>query len=540
MADHGLSLDTETYLITRGLATPPLVCGSVAWMGQDRLISGLLLDKQTTLEVFAQALDDPNQVLIGANIGGFDCGVLGVQFARLGLDALPAIFQAFEDGRVYDLQVAEALHAIANGHLGKDPRTGGPLKNPETGKPGSYSLSMCVDLVLGRQDAKQNDEYRLRYGELDAIPIEQWPEEARVYPVDDAKNTHEVALAQVGHIPRVTYQHNWGNVRFQTETGEWRVASQCLDCGTTRMSAPCTVRRPSDNLHEVANQTYSAFCLQLGATWGLHVDQSAVDVVERYALRRRANLIQPFIDAGIIRADGTEDRNVLKRMIAVAHGAKDPCPRCAGTGKVPSQKQNTLQCPACKGRCQPWKSGGKIKPPTVSSCETCNSTGRVPHPVINYINCVGEDFETKTCDGTGLVLTDDVPRSEKEGISFGRDTCHESGDEFLMSFGDFKDDEKWLKDYLPYLREARVQDPITGEWRDVALTLKPNAVLETGRVSYRGYIQLFPRAPGFIDKQTGEYIPSLRECITARGPSYEVVEVPDDYVLQPGEELIAA
>jgi hypothetical protein len=60
-------------------------------------------------------------------------------------------------------------------------------------------------------------------------------------------------------------------------------------------------------------------------------------------------------------------------------------------------------------------------------------------------------------------------------------------------------------------------------------------VLDTGRVSYRGYVQLLPRRPGFVDKETGEYVPSLRECIVARDPQYAEVEVPDDYVLQPGE-----
>lgn len=52
--------------------------------------------------------------------------------------------------------------------------------------------------------------------------------------------------------------------------------------------------------------------------------------------------------------------------------------------------------------------------------------------------------------------------------------------------------------------------------RVIPLTLRPNPVLDTGRVSYDGVIQLLPRASGRKDKKTGEYVPSLRECIVAR------------------------
>ena len=61
------------------------------------------------------------------------------------------------------------------------------------------SLAVCVDLCLGRADAKENDEWRLRYAELEALPFHQWPAVARDYPVDDARNTYEVAVWQAQH-----------------------------------------------------------------------------------------------------------------------------------------------------------------------------------------------------------------------------------------------------------------------------------------------------------------------------------------------------
>lgn len=586
MAQRGLALDTETHRLSEGLLTPPIVCGSAGWLAPGPRVEGALLSKEQVIEAFARALDDPDAILIGANIA-FDLATFIVELARRGVDAAPWVFKAFEEQRVYDIQVAEALHAIAEGHLGKDPRTGQELKNPETGKRGSYSLYNCVKLVLGREDAKVNDDFRLRYHELENIPMEQWPQVARDYPIDDAKGTIEVALAQIGALPKVSPRHEWCSEeraiigadghpvldeRGATRTAEY---SYCSACGATRISAPCVVRRPHHNLHQVADQTYSAFCLHLGAAWGFRVDQSAVDVIERYYTKKRNDTIAPFIQAGVLRPNEKENRSILKRLIAAAYGATEPCPHCAGTGKIPHPKQPTLVCPGCKGRSAPWKSKGQLMAPTVASCAQCASSGRVPHHKTKLMGCVilGEGVEisdeeseddeedekpgkTITCDGTGFLLPVTVPRSDKGGIAYGGDSLTNSGDEFLMGYGVFLVDQKILASYVPFLRSPRIPAAghaqgcprldknkkgragmctCPGPYIEVPLTLRPNPVLDTLRVSYAGLMQLFPRAPGFVDKPTGEYIPSLRECIVARGPRYETVEMPDDYVLQPGE-----
>lgn len=590
LLSRGIAMDTETEPIRAGDLCPPLVCGSAGWLELGPRVNGVLLPARATLEAFARALEDPDAIIIGANIA-FDLGVLANELAKMGFDAMPWIFRALDDQRVFDIQVAEALHAIANGHLGKDPRTGGALVNPETGKRGRYSLAACGSLVLGREDVKANDEYRLRYAELKDVPMEHWPAAARDYPVDDARWTCEIALAQCGHLPKQSPHHNWGNVTRD----DGKVYNACLDCGATRMSATCTKREMHRNLLQVADQTDSAFCLHLGAARGFRVDQSKVDVIERHYLRRRDKLISPFVEAGILWRDdeGTyhEDQSVLKRMVAIAYGAKDPCPHCAGTGKIPSPAAKPARCPDCKGWCLPTaKDGPKCREwRTANSthdgwrCLRCNNTALVPNPNPPMINCVKrgalrEDGtradDVKTCDGTGLVLPVAVPRAEKDGVSKGRDPLAESGDEFLMSYATLLEDQK-TPNYVAELRQARacvgcaqhgteksphaadcpvlvahtrvvagengdehVVDPIPSSfYRDIPWTLRPNTPLETERVSYSGLAQTFPRKPGFIDKsvEPNEYIPSLRECIVARGPSYELVDVPDDYQLQPGE-----
>lgn len=531
MADFGLGFDTETHALRQGLPVPPLVCGSVGWFEPGPRIAGRLLDKQDTLESFAQALDEENTILVGANLS-FDIAVLANEFARRGLDIMPEIFRAFENERFYDIQIAEALHAVSTGHLGKDPRTNGPLLNPETGRRGRYSLSTCVDLVLGRQDAKVNDEWRLRYAELENIPIADWPAAARDYPIDDAKNTTECALAQCGLIVKMSAQHEWGP------------RGSCIHCGSTRFATACMVRKRHSNLHDLSNQVWTAFAMHAGASWGFHVNQSSVDTIEKYALRNKTRGMTPFVQANLIRPDGTEDRSELKRRVAIAYGASGVCETCNGTGKVPSTAAKPIRCTTCKGRCQPWKAGGKIKEPTVEFCAICQNTAQIPNPNPPLVICfaIGDGFDkhgepnkVKTCDGTGLVLSEDVPRSEKEGIGYGRDPLAESGDEFLVSYADYQEDAKDLNVYIPYLRKARApasghqgECPVfvgekkgaectcPGPYLDIPLTLRPNVLLATGRTSYDGAIMLFKRQPGHVDKESGEYVPSLRECIEAR------------------------
>lgn len=482
---RAVALDTETHLIQIGLPAPPLVCGSVAELQPDGTIAAALLDRDSAVRAFELALADDAITIVGANIS-FDMLVIAVAAARAGRNLLPAIFNAYQRGRVFDLQIAEVLHAIAEGHLDKDPRTGKKLRDPLTGKQASYSLAVVTDLVLGRTDAKRNDRYRSSYALLEDVPIAQWPEDARTYPVDDARNTLEVALAQVGRLPAVGI-HRW------RENG-------CTQCGAAMsLSVPpaCVGRYMRRNLHDLAAQCFAAWALHLGGAWGFRVDGAALDVLEGAARRAAAATLPELQAMGFMRADGSEDGGAVRRAVARAYGCAGSCEVCGGTGKCVSAK-----------------------------------TGKP-------INCV-------TCSATGLDVTSaPVPRSDPSNkfpigqVQTGRDVLFESGDENLLAYALAGEDDKVLATYVPDLRKGVAQ----------RVCLKANPVLDTGRVSYRGgenvlgTVQLFPRrlsaplvqALKALAKEAppGTYVPTgIRDCIWAP-PGW--VFYSDDYT---GGELV--
>lgn len=554
---HGVAYDTETYAMPPGVKIGKLVCASVGYLDDAGTIQGEILDKEQAAHIFAQLLDDPRRIPIGANIT-FDLSVLALHAARQNIDLMPAIFRMLEDQRVYDILLAEGLHAIAEGHHEVDPRTGGPIKNAE-GKAGRYSLYSVVDLVLGRQDAKANDEWRLRYGELDAIPMDQWPQTALDYPVDDARNTLEAALAQTGHIHKLVAGHEFTGLPGK---------QACKHCGATTFGGMCRVKARHRNLHDLGNQVGAQFILHMGGSWGFRINQATVDIIEREALRGREGADAPFKALGILREDGSQDLARTKYLVARAYGASDPCPYCKGTGKTQSPKAKVIRCRSCKGACV----ADKMTPSVIrwklahpNGCTDCDNKGEYRDPTHLVVCHAGTEPDPedetkqrkiKTCDGTGLLLTEDVPRSDKEGVSYGRDVLNESGNDDLVAFAAWDEDKKDLQVYVPFFRRARM--PVAGHgpecphipsrlkerctcpgpYKNIPLTLWPNTIVETGRVSYDGIVQLIKRASGYVN-ELGEYIPSLRECFEARGPRYEIVEVPDDYVLAPGEEVIA-
>ena len=217
-----LSFDLETHKIQPGLLAPPIVCGSFAGRESGKVWSALDTARGSLMRVNT-LLNEPHWVFVGANIA-YDWGcVLAVR-----PDLLPLIWKAYEEERVFDVLIAGTLDAIYGGRLRE-----GELCNISGKKiqKGRYSLQTIVEDYLNRTDAKENDRWRTSYALLEHLPIDQWPVDARQYPVDDAVNTLLAAEAQL---------------------------------------------KVCHNLHDLPRQAHAALCTHLGAIWGLRTDPERV------------------------------------------------------------------------------------------------------------------------------------------------------------------------------------------------------------------------------------------------------------------------
>ena len=282
------AFDSETHLIRPGCLTPRVVCGS--WADGAATKIGLREEALNELEAM---LDAREVEICGANIV-YDFGCAAAMRPHL----LAAIFRAYDEGRVYDISIAEALLDIYEGMLFKDPATGQPFHR--------YSQGMLETRYLGidRSEQKYGENiWRLRYGELDGVPLEEWPVEALTYPLDDARYCREVAVKQ---------------------------------------------KAKEHNLDQMAEQSRAAWALHLAAIWGIRTDPVTVASVVAEVEKGHTEAVARFAATGLFRPDGTKDSVKLARMVAEAYGAKGTCGECHGSGKVPSVKtQKPVNCKSC-------------------------------------------------------------------------------------------------------------------------------------------------------------------------------------------------
>jgi len=159
-------IDTETCLGGPACKAPPLVCVAIGGAAQADVLHW------TEAEPRVRALFEGARTIVGHHIA-YDCAVLCEAFPHL----MPLVFEAYDADRITDTGLRQKLIDIA----------GGVYRRTGYG----YGLDDLVEryfaIVLDKEDT-----WRLRYGELRDVPVADWPEEARTYPMLDVACTARV------------------------------------------------------------------------------------------------------------------------------------------------------------------------------------------------------------------------------------------------------------------------------------------------------------------------------------------------------------
>lgn len=299
-----IALDTETVLIAPGCHAPPLVCLTAADGGPGAALVGW-----REAEELAVALLDGGELLVGHNVA-FDFAVLVSQFPHL----MPYVFEAYDADRVKDVGLRAKLIDLAEGSLGW-----GSIGGKRTRF--KYSLDELTRRHFGLALDKDGP-WRLRYGELRDVPVEQWPAGARQYAIDDAVATAHVWQAQEAH---------------------------------------------RDIFADLHRQARAEFWIRLMSCWGMTTSPAAVAEFERMARENYVRLAAVLVEAGLKRPDrvikvgkrkgeideGARDtKAAMVRLVAAYEARGVPVPMTEGTEKTPPRP--SLEEDAC------FKSGDPV------------------------------------------------------------------------------------------------------------------------------------------------------------------------------------
>lgn len=194
-----IAFDTETHLIKPGCPAPRLVCVSIAEeAGRGERGTGYVLDRVEGTRWLREKFCDTSLRLVGHHTP-YDLGIACAEDR----DMIEMVYNAIDDSRITDTLLRQKIIDNAMGELkySWDDEL-------EEYKKQRYGLDFVAWRILGRQRDKGEDTWRMRYRELDGVPISQWPEAARLYAEYDAEDTMAMYLHQHGVEPDITGE-NW-------------------------------------------------------------------------------------------------------------------------------------------------------------------------------------------------------------------------------------------------------------------------------------------------------------------------------------------
>lgn len=245
-----VACDTETHLIAPGLQAPPIVC--LQWYtgtGRANIAAGA----RDILPVISDFLESDRYLITGHNIA-FDMTVIAAAFPRL----IPAIFAAYESGRIVCSLIREQMLDIAEGSRER-----------------RYDLGSVCARYPGVPVPNKSDEWRLRFAELDGIPVSQWPAGAVSYALGDVHS--QFALFEAQTARGALFMPDVFTDQFRQSAADW--------------------------------------WLKLTSCWGVHTDPVAVEEYHQREITRLNSVRNELEFAGLVRANGVRDMKRAQELM---------------------------------------------------------------------------------------------------------------------------------------------------------------------------------------------------------------------------------
>ncbi len=251
--------DTETFLIEPGRAAPQLVC--LQW--SDDANHADICTWKDARDVFLRGVKRHGHVS-GHHVS-FDNAVMASNFP----DLQGLIFDLYDAGLVSCTMRDQQLLDTAAGKRQGFRDSSGKWSKPK------YGLEHMAARFFGRSLKKkpEEDSWRLRYGELFHVPLEQWPDAAKHYALEDAVITRGLRELQQAHTKYLT-------------------------------DSPRKARQ--------------FFGLELMKIWGLRTSIEGVEELRKRTQHDHDDLLSYLVEEGVCRTDGSRDTKAAKaKMISV-------------------------------------------------------------------------------------------------------------------------------------------------------------------------------------------------------------------------------
>ena len=274
-----IGFDTETYRFSNGNKAPKVVCLTWDDGSGPRIAVGAEIEDR-----FREFLE--GDAILAAHNAAYDSACLARTFPKL----QPLIWAKYEKQEIQCTQLREILLDIAKGARGNHTR-----------RKGYYALDSVAERRELGLEIDKNNPWRMRFGELDGVPLAEWPPDALSYALIDASGPRTLFL------------------------------DQRREAGFLRYSA---------FYDEAARQATYDFPLYLMHCWGVRTNYERICELNDKTIARLKELRGALREHGIIRPNGVKDTKLVRELIC----ADLPHPSTTKKGAVKTDAAQLKKC----------------------------------------------------------------------------------------------------------------------------------------------------------------------------------------------------